>query len=600
MAGLNYLKTAVCSAALLCATGASADVSIDDVWAELQSQLDMYGPGIVTIGTETRTSTALVIDAITIDVESENLNVLAEISALTLTDNGDGSVTITMADTTPITLSGSGGDGAWFELRNTGFMVTVSGAPDLMIYDTVAASYVIELLKAVDHGEELDIELRVGITDFSAHTATAFGEINHFDSTTHFGTVDMALNMNLPSDNVEMSAGFLAENLATSIVASIPDVLMNGEMDESEIAAQFLAIRGKLEFSFDSISGQFNLDEDDEQAQGAFALDTGSVAYGYDGSTFSYKVGYDAASVQFSDDEAAVALNVNAFSFGVGVRLPFAQMISGGVDPEYLSPFLSDMKIGVDLSFGDMLAQVSIIDGDDTGGGALSIAGANFNIDVTRDVFDHQFALGSTTLQAISPELPFPVNVDLGEFEFAFHLPLSAVDAPEDFDANLTIADLSLNEEIWSMFDPTGALPHDTATLIIKLAGKLQWLGDMFSPELMNSDVPAALHELTLNELTIDMVGVHADGTGAFTFDNSDLETYDGLPRPEGEATFNITGANSLLDKLVEMGLLPGDQVMGVRMMMGMFANSTGDDALTSTITVDAQGRLLANGQQLR
>jgi len=36
------------------------------------------------------------------------------------------------------------------------------------------------------------------------------------------------------------------------------------------------------------------------------------------------------------------------------------------------------------------------------------------------------------------------------------------------------------------------------------------------------------------------------------------------------------------------------------RMMMGMFARSTGDDQLQSVIEVNEQGHVLANGQRLQ
>ena len=49
------------------------------------------------------------------------------------------------------------------------------------------------------------------------------------------------------------------------------------------------------------------------------------------------------------------------------------------------------------------------------------------------------------------------------------------------------------------------------------------------------------------------------------------------------------------------MGLLPEDQAMGARMMMGMFAvTGQGEDTLTSKIEVTGDGQVKANGQRLR
>ena len=73
------------------------------------------------------------------------------------------------------------------------------------------------------------------------------------------------------------------------------------------------------------------------------------------------------------------------------------------------------------------------------------------------------------------------------------------------------------------------------------------------------------------------------------------------LPAPEGEADLKLVGGNGLLDKLVEMGLVPEDQAMGARMMMGLFAvPGEGEDTLTSKIVVNEEGHVLANGQRLK
>ena len=75
-------------------------------------------------------------------------------------------------------------------------------------------------------------------------------------------------------------------------------------------------------------------------------------------------------------------------------------------------------------------------------------------------------------------------------------------------------------------------------------------------------------------------------GDGAFTFDSSDMQSFAPLPRPEGEASVEITGFNALLDNVVAMGLVPEQDVMGARMMMGMFARSTGDDKMETSVEV--------------
>ena len=55
------------------------------------------------------------------------------------------------------------------------------------------------------------------------------------------------------------------------------------------------------------------------------------------------------------------------------------------------------------------------------------------------------------------------------------------------------------------------------------------------------------------------------------------------------------------MDKLVAMGLLPQDQAMGARMMLGLFARpGEGEDTLVSKIEVSGDGAISANGQRLQ
>ena len=58
---------------------------------------------------------------------------------------------------------------------------------------------------------------------------------------------------------------------------------------------------------------------------------------------------------------------------------------------------------------------------------------------------------------------------------------------------------------------------------------------------------------------------------------------------------------NGLIDKVTKMGLVPQDQAMGARMMLGMFAKpGEGTDTMTSKIEFNADGSIMANGQRIQ
>ena len=180
-------------------------------------------------------------------------------------------------------------------------------------------------------------------------------------------------------------------------------------------------------------------------------------------------------------------------------------------------------------------------------------------------------------------------------------MPLDVSPEPQGFEFGFKLADFTISDVIWNLFDPGQQLSRAPATLALDLGGTARLLSDMFDPTaLAGSDNPAELTSLDIRTLLVDMIGARLSGTGSFSFDSTDTSTFDGVPRPEGALDLRLDGANALLDTLVTMGLLPQEQAMGARMMMGLFGVPQEGDAITSKIEVNAEGHVLANGQRLQ
>ena len=243
-------------------------------------------------------------------------------------------------------------------------------------------------------------------------------------------------------------------------------------------------------------------------------------------------------------------------------------------------------------------------DGSDAAQGSASIGSGFVEGGLVNDTLAYNTAFKDLVVNLTVPDFPFPINVSMADYGIGLTMPTAPTDAPADVGLKIDLVDLSVNDEIWMMGDPTGALPHDPVTLQLDLTGKAKLLMDIMNPEDAQSmalgENPAELYELALNNLLLRAAGAEVTGTGAFTFDNSDLETFDGMPRPTGAVTVNVNGANKLIDTLVTMGLLPEQQASMGRMMMGMFARTVGDDQLSSTLEINAEGHVLANGQRIQ
>ncbi|MDU8927749.1 hypothetical protein RXV86_10170 [Alisedimentitalea sp. MJ-SS2] len=218
---------------------------------------------------------------------------------------------------------------------------------------------------------------------------------------------------------------------------------------------------------------------------------------------------------------------------------------------------------------------------------------------------DYGGRVGGFNADLIMPELPFPISFGGGAADFRLLIPLLM---GEDQDAALHMGfnDITLNDGLWAMFDPEQQLPRDPMTVVLDAASKASILFEFLDLRaLLDGAQPPALPVMaktaTLNDLRLAGAGAEVTGKGDFTFDYSDLTTFDGMPAPEGRASFTINGAHGLIDKLIAMGLMEQSDAMGARLMMGLLTQpGDGDDVLTTTIEVKKTGEVLANGQRLQ
>lgn len=236
--------------------------------------------------------------------------------------------------------------------------------------------------------------------------------------------------------------------------------------------------------------------------------------------------------------------------------------------------------------------------------GASNGGQLTFKMDQTQILYNVLY--NAFNISMSGSEIPLPVvKAAFGELGTNVLMPLQKTEAPQPFVVTLSLKDLTIGEEVWSLFDPAAVLPRDPATLVIDLAGQARWLVDLMDPEAMQlveqtGGAPGEIHALSISDLQLKLAGADLTGNGSFQFDNSDTSTFNGLPKPTGSVDLKLVGGNGLMDKLVQMGLLPEDQAMMGRMMAGMLAKpGDGPDTLISNIAITPDGQVLANGAPL-
>lgn len=230
------------------------------------------------------------------------------------------------------------------------------------------------------------------------------------------------------------------------------------------------------------------------------------------------------------------------------------------------------------------------------------LSGARARVALDRSRVDYGFGLTGADITVAGPEIPLPeIQTAFGELSFNFMLPIGMSDTPQEWSAVARLVDLTAADMIWSMFDPGGQLKRDPMTLIVDIKGTGRWLADIMDPAVQaQAAPPLELTSMEVPQILFKALGGQIDATGAFTFDNTDLATFQGLPAPTGKLTANLKGINALIDTAVSMGFVPESEVMSVRMGLAMFAKpGAGPDELVSEVEFKDKG-LYVNGQRLQ
>ena len=336
-------------------------------------------------------------------------------------------------------------------------------------------------------------------------------------------------------------------------------------------------------------------------------VSSSSTMTGGDIRAYDQRMSGDGITYSFSFNDPEGTDNAAMSGMLTGVRLEGSSTIPSDMDPDNMRSML-DAGFKFDGAFSYSSGKTDLAGTDDgesfqfasaSQGGDLRVA-----MDPNRIIYDVNQS--QTAINVAGAEIPFPIALEMAKTGFHMLLPVAKTDAEQDFEFSFTLGDFTMSEMIWGIFDPGGTLPRDPATITVDLVGKAKVLIDFLSPEFaedMGMDVanPGELNAVTVRSLLLSAIGAELSGSGDFTFDNTDLQTFDGMPKPTGAVDLKLVGANGLIDNLISMGLVSDQDAMGARMMMGMLAvPGEGEDTLTSKIEINDQGHIIANGQRIQ
>ena len=341
-----------------------------------------------------------------------------------------------------------------------------------------------------------------------------------------------------------------------------------------EIIDDGKVVKSDIRVTFNNVVGSYTTKTDE------------LLAIDYDLAAGSLDFLVDVIPPETAGDYFTLSGKIDALKAQADIVMPLA---SSSDDPADMFANGFAMKGGYAFGSGNYIFDMKA-EGEQTSG-TISTSAGSLNGSMDDKAMSYDNLTNDIAISLSGGSLPFPVEASIAQYGLGFDMPLGKTEEASDFGLRVNLTDLAVNDMIWLLADPTGALPHDPATLLLDMSGKAKLFFDLFDLEqaeaMAMAAVPGELNEVTLNNMRLSVAGADVTGTGGFTFDNTDLETFAGMPRPAGDVTVNIKGANALIDSLVKMGMLPEDQAMMGRMMMGMFARTVGDDELTSKIEIN-------------
>ncbi|WP_372611412.1 DUF2125 domain-containing protein [Aquicoccus sp.] len=401
------------------------------------------------------------------------------------------------------------------------------------------------------------------------------------------GEDPVKVSLDYSSSGFEMVAAGAPDEItytysADELRARLNEIIAEGEVKEI----------GTAELTIGDVRGS-SLTRIGDVRELAQVMSTGAVAYMF-----------DFVNPDDSDEFLNLTGGMDRMNFDGTATYP----IEGGFDSEDVNAMLqAGFGFDGEFSYQGGRMDLEFDDGSDQLKAQTSTGSGVFAVGMSPSGLKYDVMSRGLTAAFEAADLPFPVDFAFEEIALKLLMPLQKSDEVQDFAMGLTLGDFTMSDMIWGRIDPEGELPRDPATIALDLSGRGKLAFDLFDPEEMEAvergeiEMPGEIERLDLNRLEVTAAGASLTGEGGVDVDFPTVMMTQGMQGTEGTIQLRLTGANGLMDTLVGMGLVPEEQVMGARMMLSMFAvPGEGEDVLTSTIEVENDGQVLANGQRVK
>ncbi|MBE3637110.1 DUF2125 domain-containing protein [Mangrovicoccus algicola] len=215
---------------------------------------------------------------------------------------------------------------------------------------------------------------------------------------------------------------------------------------------------------------------------------------------------------------------------------------------------------------------------------------SSFAIADGRGDFDGRYGTSNLTV-SLPGMLPGPLEFSSDAMRTQLDLPYAPGPGGDTAEMRLESEALRASEATWALVDPDAHIDRAPGRLLLDLGAAFTPVAPGAAPQVPG--LPLALSQFEIRDLLVAFGGATLTGAGAL-----DIGTgADGLPEPVGTVSLALENGLALLDALGQAGIVPQEQMFGIRMMLGVVATRDGTgDRLTSEIGLLPGRSLSLNG----
>lgn len=611
MTRLTQLCTTTILTTVLAGSASLADVTALQVWDGWQAAIDRtdttasfdqsISNGILTINNLTLVAK-----------DPDGAEVQFRLGSLVLQDQGDGTVAVILPNDAPIVVTMPDGQ-ITLNQSHKDLSFVASGSDSDVTYTYSAADITLKLVELIVEGEK--ISKASGDVTLTALAGVAYKRgmaLLELGQTISIGSVSYALDITPEDEAARIISDGALKGIAGTSSAAIPENLGTATILESFDAG----LRADLNLEYRTFNSSFSLQGKGKGVKGTAISNAGKISMtignGLENMVdIAQNISFGSAKLHIETDktgsDAGLLLDLALDQIGGGFNAQIPDVFENDKSVPVSAPEALDAGFSMAANFGTrgIDASFNFTEDQKSASGSLALASAGMEFSLDRNGAHYGAGSLGLLLSGTTSELPIgPVEVSATELNTELRLPLATSDHPTPFSYEDRYIDLTISDNLWAMFDPAKLLPRGPATYILDISGMANWLVDPFDKSLQNHTYEGKigeLHSLNLNKLQLTVAGVDLTGDGRFTFNNDDLETFDGIPAPIGTLDLKLIGFQHMVDALIKLGALPEDQAFLTRMGIGMFTVAgDGKDTLISHIEATEDGHILANGKRLK